>query len=104
MTDDMLPNDGSTFYQPLIQDDEKQAEARQEDAKVADEMPIIQTATAFLEQKVAELKSIDAIPQHITSRPEEFMHVVAGNKIAASAVEEILTWFQALTGGTNTER
>jgi len=68
---------------PKDQEDALERERQQ----VLDDHPVIQEVIESLRERIEFYKSIDAIPTEITVHPDEFMHVVAANKLTVSNLE-----------------
>lgn len=91
--DNLYPNHGDYFgRQPIEQerDDKKEAKA------YTDQRDIIAEFITRLDKQVEHYKSTDAIPAEVLTDPNEFMHVVAANKIVAEVFKLELNRFETL--------
>ena len=91
--DNLYPNDGTYINRrPAVQVEEQ----RKEKAKVVKEYPKIAEAIEELDEAIKHHTSIHAIGADVLANPDEFMHVVAGNKAAVAVLEGVKAKLEAL--------
>lgn len=83
--DDLYPNDGEVYI--LQQPFEIEKEIKDEEAQALKSEPLLKKTMDHLSNRIAHYKSIDAIPEDTLANPEEFMHVVAAQKVVVSILE-----------------
>lgn len=77
----------TTEYYTIGPDDERDKLLEAEEAAVANEKGVINGVIERLESAISSLKSIDALPNDLQSKPDEMLHVIMGNKKAAAVLE-----------------
>lgn len=65
-------------------------ERQQEKENVFKAYPVLVGLLDYLRSRIAFYKSVDAIDPSLLTDPDLFMHTVAGNKLAADALESEL--------------
>lgn len=80
-TDNLMPKSGQYFGIPQ-EDQDLISERQTESAKVFNALPLIQEILDRFEERIAFYSSVDSIPEEIHTKPDEFMHAVAANKLA----------------------
>lgn len=76
---DSVPYHSSKYL--LAEPSEQVLEREKEAKQVQANMPILQETIANLEERIAFYSSVDSIPQEVQTKPEEFMHVTAANRL-----------------------
>lgn len=78
-TDNLMPKGGGYFLPTEGQD---QINERQtEKAKVFEALPLLQEIIDRFAEKAEFYGSVDSIPEELHTKPDEFMHAVAANKL-----------------------
>ncbi len=85
--DNVYVNDGA-FYAMTDEVDVTDVERDKEENEVRTSAPTLAKAIDHLQQRAGFYESINAIDQSVLLNPEEFMHVVAGNKHAATILRQ----------------
>lgn len=93
MDDNLYPRSGA--YRPL-EPTNQILEKQKIEAQVVKALPLIQELLTRFEEKVAFFKSIDSVPEDVLTIPDEFMHIVAANKLVAGMLEAELNYMREL--------
>lgn len=90
--DNLLPNEGSTYYKPE-QPEERKEEESAERAKVIGGMPLIDDIIAHLDERIAFYDSIESITSDVKTKPEEHLRTVLANDMTKrSLIQEKEHW------------
>ena len=88
MGDDALYARTSEYFVGSSESDEKQDKARKEQtADVMADYPVLREVIENLDASISHLKSLDALPAELQTKPEEMLHVIMANKKAAIILE-----------------
>lgn len=92
MNDNVYP--GGSYYpsEPVSQVKERDEEV----SKTLLAIPRLQEAVDYLDERIAFYGSLDSIDPGLLTMPNDFMHVVAGNKVAKANLEIERDWFIGL--------
>lgn len=74
----------------------QQLEKLKTDAQVVKALPLIQDILDRFNEKVEFFKSVESIPEDVLTLPDEFMHIVAANKLVASMLQAELNYLEDL--------
>lgn len=77
--DNIYPNNGQDFSSSLRQGLKKK-DPKNED-EILQQVPVIKQVVRRLDEKIAFYSSVDAIPAELHTKPEEFMHAFAANRL-----------------------
>lgn len=94
MSDNLYPNDGQYFPLSEPQDQKDEKEAEQND--VLSLIPTLKNFVERMEEKIAFYKSVDAVDEEQLLNPDEFMHVIAANKLVAQCLTAEMEYFKGL--------
>lgn len=83
-----------TFPQTIVPEQAEAADKERRD--VLSELPILQAVIDRLQAAVDHLGSINAIGSDVLTSPDDFMHVVAANKLAKASLEAEIVGLTAL--------
>lgn len=81
----MYPTDGAMYAQ--IPEDQVKEE-RDKTIGVISFAPLLKEICEHLAERVSFYQSVRSIPDDVLTNPEEFMHVVAANKLTAENLEK----------------
>lgn len=83
--DNIMPNDGSTFYLPK-EIEEEVVSRKKEKAKTLEKLAVLKEIIEYLEGRIAFYGSVDSIPDVVKVDPEKFMHVAAANSLTKACL------------------
>lgn len=78
--DNLYPNFGAPYIptEPIAQ-----AVAREEEIKdTLAAIPLLEETIKHLDERIAFYESVNSVEPGAMTKPEEFMHIIAGNRIA----------------------
>jgi len=78
-SDDVMPNDG-TYFVPRVPEEQEIAVKKQK-AHTLEALPIIKEFMARLDERIAFYGSVDAIPDEVKTKPEQFLIVHNANEL-----------------------
>lgn len=90
---DLYPHD-SAFYATTPQ--EQIIDEASMKSKVKGALPFIEELMERLESRITFYDTLSSIPDEVQLIPEDFMHTVAANKLAARNLRQELTWITTL--------
>lgn len=94
MSDNLYPNDGQYFSLSEPQDQKDEKDSEQND--VLSLLPTLKDFVKRMDDKIAFYKSVDSIDDEQLLDPEEFMHVIAANKLVAKCLTAEREYFKGL--------
>lgn len=74
------PTNGESFA-PLFISRSQLEKKEAERAEVLAEVPLLKKVLQRLEKRISFYESVNSIPDDVKTKPEEFMHTVAANKL-----------------------
>lgn len=91
--DNLYPRSGAFLpTEPVVQ-----VQARQtEETNVVHDYPILKGVLSRLDERITFYSSVDAYPDEVKTKPEEFMHLVAANKIICDSLRAEKTFIEGL--------
>lgn len=78
----MYPNNGEFFGEPADQKDKRTKDENQ----IANLMPLISDMVKRFKERITFYSTNEGITDEVLTSPEEFMHVVASNKLVVDAL------------------
>lgn len=85
----------SSAYRPSEPASQK-VEKVKEKAQTVAALPLISAIVERFEDRVKFYGSIDAVPEDVLTLPDEFMHLVAANKLTRSLLQAELEYLKEL--------
>ena len=92
-SDNLYPRSGA--YRPM-EPRNQQLLNQMENVQVVKALPLIQDIIKRFEERVSFYGSIDAVPEDVLTLPDEFMHLVAANKLTKSLLQAELEYLKEL--------
>jgi len=92
-SDNLYPRSGA--YRPT-EPSTQVADRAKESAQTLKAMPIIEDLLIRFEEKIAFYGSVESVPEEVLTIPDEFMHIVAANKIIKGLLEAELDYLRDL--------
>lgn len=92
--DDLMPNDG-TYFAPKVPEEQK-SEIDTENIKAKAAEPVINDLIERFKERISYYKSVDSVDSSVLTVPDEFMHVIAANKIVAESLAAELDHLEGL--------
>lgn len=83
--DNLYPNDGQ-YFSPTEPKDQREAREAEEN-ELFSALPLIKAMIGRLEERITFYGSVESVPDDVLVHPEEFMHVVAANKLVKQNLE-----------------
>ena len=80
MDDNLYPNQGAAFSPLSVPVDQRRAND-EEINETFQAVPLLKEIVERLDRQIAFYNSLDAVPSESLTNPEEFMHIVAANKL-----------------------
>lgn len=93
-SDNLYPNNGEYFSLRAPRD--QLVEAKQEEREAYSHVKLIKEMVGRLEGRVAFYASVDSVPDETLTNPEEFMHVIAANKLTRENLKRELEGLEVL--------
>lgn len=80
--------DNDNLYQPrggliMSEPETQKVERDVEVTKTLAQLPVLEAEVEHLESRIAFYESVNSIPEESLVRPDDFMHIVASNKLTA---------------------
>ncbi|MBH1979951.1 hypothetical protein I8H89_00345 [Candidatus Saccharibacteria bacterium] len=102
VAENLYTNDGGFFA--LDEPEEQKDERSDEEAKVYAELPIMNEALKFLQEKKSYYDSVSGLPEIGSVPTEQYMAAAHGNQLAVAACDEIIKGFTELIKSHITEK
>ena len=83
--DNLMPRQGE-YFGMTVPDDQTNAENK-EKSEVTNELPVIDTVLKHLDKSIKFYSSVESISDDVLTNPDEFMHIVAANKLVVSILK-----------------
>ncbi len=92
MDDNLYPNDGRAFLEPIEQVNER----NEEKAETLQALPVIKDTIARFKERIKFYEGMNGIPTEVLRKPDEFMHTVAANKMTVENLRVEKEWLEDL--------
>lgn len=92
-SDNLYPRNGA--YRPK-EPTEQVLEKQKEETQTVKALPLIAEIIKRFEGRVEFYGSIDAVPEDVLTLPDEFMHLVAANKLTKAMLQAELDYLKEL--------
>jgi len=91
---ELYPNSGEFFGVPV--NEEQKQEIKQDKAQAVQAKPVIKKALKYLDELIVFYGSIESISDDVLTNPNEFMHVVAANKLTKQSLVQVREYLNGL--------
>jgi len=82
------------YFTPTVPQEQKQA-AEDERDEVLTQLPLIKKVLKRLDDKISFYESVNSIPDEVKTKPDEFMHLYAANKLTCDNLKQERGYIQA---------
>lgn len=87
------PLHGQPFMPTVPTAQQEAKEKARED--VLQQVPLLKKVVKRLDQKIAFYDSVNSVPDEVKTKPEEFMHIIAANKLTRDDLMQERSYIQA---------
>lgn len=83
--DNIYPLNGNAYRNSFAEAKERKVES---DEQILEQLPVLQDVITHIDKQITFYDSVNSIADDVLVHPEQFMHVVAANKLTADNLRQ----------------